>query len=154
MKHNEINERLYNNYIIHLPTSEKSYYETKQTLMETLVVYYLSAFGGDRNRVTIFGESAGSASVNLHLLSTMSAGLFSRAIMQVDILIIGVFSIASLTALIEQSSNRLDTLFALSILQFNLCTIIPLSHGPSKITSVNNAALRQAIDEACVILLA
>lgn len=39
-------------------------------------------FGGDPKRVTIFGESAGAGSVNLHLLSTMSAGLFSRAIMQ------------------------------------------------------------------------
>ena len=83
MKHDKINKGLFKR--IHLLISEKSYYETKQTLMKTLVVYYLSAFGGDRNRVTIFGESAGSASVNLHLLSTMSAGLYSRAIMQVDI---------------------------------------------------------------------
>lgn len=39
-------------------------------------------FGGDRNRVTIFGQSAGSVSVGLHLLSRMSKGLFQRAILE------------------------------------------------------------------------
>jgi para-nitrobenzyl esterase len=39
-------------------------------------------FGGDRDNVTIFGESAGGLSVHAHLASPLSAGLFDRAIAQ------------------------------------------------------------------------
>ncbi|CAG2110215.1 unnamed protein product [Medioppia subpectinata] len=39
-------------------------------------------FGGDRNQITIFGESAGSWSVSAHILSPLSKGLFKRAIME------------------------------------------------------------------------
>lgn len=42
----------------------------------------IRAFGGDLDKITIFGESAGSASVMYHLLSSLSEGLFNRAIMQ------------------------------------------------------------------------
>lgn len=42
----------------------------------------IAKFGGNPNNITIFGESAGGASVSLHLLSPLSSGLFSQAVMQ------------------------------------------------------------------------
>ena len=39
-------------------------------------------FGGDKEQITIFGESAGSWSASVHLISPESKGLFRRAIME------------------------------------------------------------------------
>jgi len=42
----------------------------------------IGAFGGDKDKVTLFGESAGAMSVMNHVLSPMSKGLFSAGILQ------------------------------------------------------------------------
>ena len=43
---------------------------------------HISAFGGDANKVTIFGESAGGESVAHMMTSPLAQGLFHKAIMQ------------------------------------------------------------------------
>ncbi|XP_063592164.1 venom carboxylesterase-6-like [Penaeus indicus] len=53
-----------------------------QTLALRWVQDNIRNFGGDPDQVTIFGESAGGASVHFHVLSPMSKNLFKRAIMQ------------------------------------------------------------------------
>ncbi|XP_030828776.1 cholinesterase 1-like [Strongylocentrotus purpuratus] len=49
---------------------------------------FLVAFGGDSERITLFGESAGASSVNFHMLSQLSTGIFHQAILQVSISIL------------------------------------------------------------------
>ena len=41
----------------------------------------IEAFGGDPNNITVFGQSAGAMSIQLHCLSPMAEGLFHKAVM-------------------------------------------------------------------------
>ncbi|EFA04389.1 hypothetical protein TcasGA2_TC014687 [Tribolium castaneum] len=51
-----------------------------QVLALKWVKNYIEYFGGDPDMVTLFGYSAGSWSITLHLVSPMSSGLFHKAI--------------------------------------------------------------------------
>lgn len=51
-----------------------------QVMLLKWVQNHIQNFGGDPDRVTIFGLSAGSMAVSLHLASPLSKGLFHRAI--------------------------------------------------------------------------
>ncbi|KAK7081095.1 Carboxylesterase 5A [Halocaridina rubra] len=52
-----------------------------QTLAMQWVYDNIAAFGGDTSRITIFGASAGAASVHYQLVAPSAAGLFSGAVM-------------------------------------------------------------------------
>uniref|UniRef100_A0A182QV29 carboxylesterase n=1 Tax=Anopheles farauti TaxID=69004 RepID=A0A182QV29_9DIPT len=51
-----------------------------QVLALKWVAAHIGSFGGDPRSVTLFGQSAGAASVQLHMISPLSRGLFQRAI--------------------------------------------------------------------------
>jgi para-nitrobenzyl esterase len=72
----------------------------------------IARFGGNPSNVTIFGESAGSASVCLHLVSPQSAGLFHKAIMQsgpcAEVLPDGLAAVVS-SEEAERLGNRLSS---------------------------------------------
>lgn len=62
--------------------SSGNYGMQDQRLALRWVQQHIAAFGGDRGRVLIFGQSAGAGSVNWHLVAKASRGLFHAAVMQ------------------------------------------------------------------------
>ncbi|XP_003742834.1 cholinesterase 1 [Galendromus occidentalis] len=63
-----------------LPEAPGNMGHTDQTLAMEWVQKYIALFGGDPQRVTLFGVSAGGFSISAHLISKQSEGLFHAAI--------------------------------------------------------------------------
>ena len=63
-------------------TTKGNYGLLDQILALKWVKQHIGDFGGDAKKVTIFGESAGGASVSLLMLSPLTKGLFSKVIAQ------------------------------------------------------------------------
>ena len=53
-----------------------------QSMALAWVKEQITNFGGNDEKITVFGESAGASSIALHILSPLSKGLFHRAILQ------------------------------------------------------------------------
>ena len=71
----------------------------------------IAGFGGDRNRVTLAGQSAGSADTCLHIASPTAEGLFQRAIQQSG----SCASDGGLTPLTLDAAERKGSDFAASV---------------------------------------
>jgi len=63
-------------------TLRGNYWLSDQIAALEWVHRHIQDFGGDKDRVTVFGQSAGAASVRALLASPLAKGKFSRAIMQ------------------------------------------------------------------------
>ncbi|KAI4885045.1 hypothetical protein NFI96_001981 [Prochilodus magdalenae] len=114
----------------------------------------IKAFGGDANNITIFGESAGGASVNFQMLSPHNKGLIRRAISQSGVALCPWAVNRNPRAYAEQvaikvgcptDQNMASCLKMTDSVQLTLAGTIELNGSPAN-PIVNNLALSPVID--------
>ena len=70
---------------LYLSLSRYSHFEIPSFLQVMALEWVqanIESFGGDPSKVTLMGQSAGAASVAMHLISPNSNGLYKKAILQ------------------------------------------------------------------------
>ncbi|OON22929.1 Carboxylesterase [Opisthorchis viverrini] len=75
-----------------------------QRLAMKWVKDHIGSFGGDPERITLFGESAGAVSVSAHLLSPWSHAFFTNAVMQSGS-ILGNWAVSNAVRALEQTNK-------------------------------------------------
>lgn len=93
-------------------TSRGNYWLSDQISALEWVQHHIEDFGGDKNKVTIFGQSAGGASVRALLASPRATGKFSRAIMQSCPAGAGYANSFARYSSIADAANQTEAIFA------------------------------------------
>jgi carboxylesterase type B len=77
----DLDSRFYSALLVLISVSLSAFNQDQQSALR-FVQRVAAAFGGDKSRVMIFGQSAGGASVHKHLVMPSSAGLFQSAVLE------------------------------------------------------------------------
>ena len=99
----------------------------------------IKSFRGDPSRVTLLGESAGGSSVNLHLLSSLSKGLFHRLISEsgTDL---SPFAFHGNSGVTSSSLKLAENLNCASTNKQSMMTCLRLKPASQILTASNNVA--------------
>ncbi len=120
-----------------------------QQLALRWVQEHIGSFGGNPDKVTLFGESAGASSVAWHTLLPGSQGLFSRAIIQVHAVGSGISCLTGIQGLSESLHYVIEqgftTYSVYYILLVTISCLVTLHVQFSKIASTSTTSVQGGV---------